>query len=196
MERVVIFGGSFNPVTLGHGTVVNRVLEAGFDRVVVMPCYRHYFEKENIPACLRLEMCRRMFSGFDRVEVSDFEIKNKLSGPTIELVRCILEKGWRASNELYFLIGTDNANSFDKWNSPDELREKMRFLVLERPGEVLIDAGTWCLQKPHAFLPLGDQYRDEISSSLFRKFYQEDLTRAQVIVHSLVWNFIQTQGLY
>ena len=107
MSKKVIFGGSFNPVTLGHGTVISRLEEAGFQEIILLPCFDHFHGKELELSKIRLEMCRRMFRNRKGVRVSNFEIKNQLTGATIDLIQAWLDH-YGEVEDVFFLIGTDN----------------------------------------------------------------------------------------
>ena len=196
MSKKVIFGGSFNPVTLGHGTVISRLEEAGFQEIILLPCFDHFHGKELELSKIRLEMCRRMFRNWKGVRVSNFEIKNQLTGATIDLIQAWLDH-YGEVEDLFFLIGTDNANYFHNWKSWRELQSLVSFLVMERPGEPLLESGKWCLQEPHLWLPIKRSYNQVLSSSLFRdKMKKELFSGACKLVSPKVWNFIKKQGLY
>ena len=79
---VAIFGGAFNPITVGHIGVARFVLNASkvFDEVWLMPCYEHMHGKALATPEQRLEMCRLAALVDGRIKVFDYEIKNKLRG--------------------------------------------------------------------------------------------------------------------
>lgn len=196
MDEILIFGGSFNPVTIGHGSVIKRLVDAGIKNILLMPCYGHYHGKKLLPAYHRLEMCRRMFLNWPHVKVSDFEIKNQLSGPTIDLIHCLEKEKKFSQNNISILIGTDNANQISGWKSWETLIDKVSFVVLERPGAKLTIDGKWCLSKPHRYIELGENSKELISSTQFRSSIHLSKTdRAQSFVNSSVWLYFNKQKL-
>ena len=75
MKRIM-FGGSFNPVHLGHAAMVKAaLLDPTVDIVTVVPARCSPFKSEEglCDGEKRLEMCRLAFEGFEKTEVSDIE---------------------------------------------------------------------------------------------------------------------------
>jgi nicotinate-nucleotide adenylyltransferase len=119
------------------------------------------YGKDYIPADDRLAMVRAMCGPDPRLVASSYEIDHQFSGAAIDFVR-----DWRASRgeELWLVIGSDNANTLHKWVAADELRASARFIVYQRPGHPL-DA-DW-VRSPHLVLP-PDPDQIEISSTTLR----------------------------
>ncbi|MEO1959082.1 MAG: nicotinate (nicotinamide) nucleotide adenylyltransferase [Nautiliaceae bacterium] len=127
--KSAIFGGSFDPVHLGHIEVVKKALsELDIDKLIILPNYlnplKHSF---SAPPKLRLKWLRKVFKNHPKVEVSDFEIKKNRPVYTIESV-----KHFKPS---YFIIGSDNLKTLDKWKDIDKLKNMVEFVVATR-GEV------------------------------------------------------------
>ena len=57
MPHFTVYGGSFDPIHLGHISMIRRAVELGC-RVVIVPAYRHAFGKQSAPFEHRLRMCR------------------------------------------------------------------------------------------------------------------------------------------
>src|SRR5262245_22404448 len=79
---VAIFGGAFNPITVGHVAVARFVLNSSrvFDEVWLMPCHEHMGGKSMASPEDRLEMCRRASRADGRIKVFDYEIRHQLRG--------------------------------------------------------------------------------------------------------------------
>ena len=127
--KTAIFGGSFDPVHLGHVEVVKKALsELDIDKLIILPNYlnplKHSF---SAPPKLRLKWLREVFKNYPKVEVSDFEIKKNRPVYTIESVTHF--------KPSYFIIGSDNLKTLDKWKDIDKLKNMVEFVVATR-GEV------------------------------------------------------------
>jgi nicotinate-nucleotide adenylyltransferase len=127
--KTAIFGGSFDPVHLGHIEVVKKALKTlDIDKLIIMPNYlnplKHNF---SAPPNLRLKWLKEVFKNMQNVEVSDFEIKQNRPVYTIETVKKFKPD--------YFIIGSDNLKTLDKWKNIDTLKNMVEFVVATR-GEI------------------------------------------------------------
>ncbi|WP_457560784.1 nicotinate (nicotinamide) nucleotide adenylyltransferase [Caminibacter sp.] len=124
--KVAIFGGSFDPVHLGHVEVVKKALQnLDIDKLIIMPNYlnplKHQF---SAPPEMRLKWLKKVFKDFDKVEVSDWEIKKQRPVFSIETVKKFKPK--------YFIIGSDNLKTLDKWKNIEEILKLTEFVVATR----------------------------------------------------------------
>lgn len=92
--KIALFGGSFDPPHAGHDAAVKAILSAlKPDLLVIMPSFLNPFKKSfSAPPQLRLRWCRALWSDAPGVEVSDYEILQNRSVPTIQSVKFLLEK--------------------------------------------------------------------------------------------------------
>ena len=92
--KIALFGGSFDPPHAGHDAAVRAILSAlKPDLLVIMPSFLNPFKKSfSAPPQLRLRWCRALWSDAPHVEVSDYEISQNRSVPTIQSVKFLLEK--------------------------------------------------------------------------------------------------------
>ena len=92
--KIALFGGSFDPPHAGHDAAVKAILSAlKPDLLVIMPSFLNPFKKSfSAPPQLRLRWCRALWSDAPHVKVSDYEISQNRSVPTIQSVKFLLEK--------------------------------------------------------------------------------------------------------
>ncbi len=126
--KIAIFGGSFDPVHLGHIEIVNKALqELDVDKIIIMPNYLNPLKKSfSAPSNLRLKWLKDVFNN-KKVEISDYEIKQNRPVYSIETI-----KKFRPD---YFIIGSDNLNNLHKWKDIDEILKLTQFVVAKR-GEI------------------------------------------------------------
>ncbi len=135
LMRIALFGGTFNPVHVGHLVAAQDAHERfGFDRTVWVPVARpsHKSFPDLAPAEDRLQMLRLATDGDDRFEVSDWEIRRGGPSYSIETVRHWRRK--RPDAELFFLIGSDSLRYLSSWKEIDALLQLCRFVTAARPG--------------------------------------------------------------
>jgi nicotinate-nucleotide adenylyltransferase len=197
--KIAVLGGAFNPVTLGHTQVARCVLSAvaGLDQVWLMPCYRHMYNKEMVPATHRTAMCRIACSDLEAVKVSEYEINARIETGTYNVMKSLLsEPGYSRGCEFFLIIGQDNANTFNKWIQYDLLEKLVSFIVIPRQGIARDPAVDWYLKPPHVYL---DRERPvmEVSSTLVRSLLAENRTEeALKYIHPGVLQYIQRNSLY
>ncbi len=153
--KVAVFGGAFDPVTLGHIQVAKLVLDTSreFDEVWIMPAFRHLSGKAMSPMAHRLEMCRLAARVDARIKVSDFEAANSLGGDTYQMVKLLLEeKQWADSHHFSIVVGQDNANTMHTWPNHEHLERAIRHVVVPRPGVTASAVGLWYSHAPHIYL--------------------------------------------
>lgn len=128
-----VFGGSFDPPTLGHLMVVSHLLlnEPSVSGVVVIPCYSQV-GKSLRPFEHRLEMCYRTFSVLSRVDVSPIEreLPPEHAGITVELLKLL--KLRNPDRQFRFIMGADLLMSAPKWEGWDEICELAPPLIIGR----------------------------------------------------------------
>ena len=129
-----LFGGTFDPPHVGHEMIVDEVLKALHVEVVfVVPAYLNPFKSEfYAPADVRLGWLRKLFRGNDRIEIVDFEVKQKRAVASIETVKYLLKK--HNLEKLYLIIGADNYEKLHMWSGYDELKNLVEFVIASRDG--------------------------------------------------------------
>ena len=138
--KLGIFGGSFDPVHLGHLLVAQAAIEElGLDHLFFIPAAQSPFKPENqpAPASARLQLLRLALAGKTNCEIDDQEIRRGGVSYTIETVRDYAKRFPKA--ELFYLIGADNAAKLPEWREAKELARLAQFVVTPRPGETPVN---------------------------------------------------------
>lgn len=133
--KIGLFGGSFNPVHVGHLLIIERAKEQlGLDKVIVVPaaCNPHKKHEDMAPDDTRLVMMKCAIQGMVGVEVSDYEIRKGGKSYTINTINHII-KTYKPS-ELFLIIGADAYCELYKWHKINNINNKVRFAVARRPG--------------------------------------------------------------
>jgi nicotinate-nucleotide adenylyltransferase len=133
--KLGIYGGSFDPVHLGHLLVAQAAMEElKLDRLFFVPAAQSPFKPEHnlAPAALRLQLLRLALAGKTNCEVDDQEIRRGGTSYTIETLRYYAKHF--PGTELFYLIGADNAAKLNAWHEAGELAKIAEFVAVPRPG--------------------------------------------------------------
>jgi nicotinate-nucleotide adenylyltransferase len=135
--RIALFGGSFNPIHLGHLRAAEEDREAmGLDLIYFVPAASppHKPPIGLAPAEHRLQMVRLATKGNRYFMVSDVEVRRSGSSFTIDTVR-YFRATMRAQPELHLIMGGDQFAELDTWKEADELTRLCNIIVHTRLSE-------------------------------------------------------------
>lgn len=134
-QRIGIFGGTFNPIHLGHLAAAEEVCDRlRLEKVIFIPSFLPpHKDEEGIPAGLqRQEMVRLAIKGNSHFTVSDIEIKRGGRSYTIDTIDTLLQSHIGA--ELFFITGLDSFLEIRTWKDWERLITRCSFVVLSRQG--------------------------------------------------------------
>jgi len=170
MQRIGLFGGSFDPVHLGHLLVAQAALEElGLDRLFFIPAAQSPFKPAGLPAPAseRLRLLRLALAGQARFEIDGQEVRQGGVSYTIDTVRDYARRF--PSAQLYYLIGSDHVRLLPQWRESAELARRLEFVIIPRPGEVPAELPAGFRGQVLSGFPLG------VSSSQIRARIQAGL---------------------
>jgi nicotinate-nucleotide adenylyltransferase len=135
-KKTALFGGTFDPVHVGHTTVAAAAGERiGADRAVFVPAKRSPL-KAFFPEASdedRLAMLRLAISGNNNFEQSDYELKKPGPSYTLETVR-YFKHLLGDDTRIYWLIGADMVEDLPHWYGITELIDECNLAVMYRAG--------------------------------------------------------------
>jgi nicotinate-nucleotide adenylyltransferase len=140
-ERMGLFGGTFDPIHLGHLRAAREVLERfALDRILFVPSFipPHKERKGMAPARDRLRMVELACAGEPRFAASSIEVDaggRSYSILTLERIR-ELYPGAR----VFFILGADAFLEIGTWREHERVLDESLFIVMTRPGAHLEDA--------------------------------------------------------
>lgn len=135
-RKIGLFGGTFDPVHLGHTAVARTAAEhIGAESIVFIPAKRSPL-KGFAPAASnkdRLRMVELAIAGNKKFQLSDYEL-NK-TGPcyTLDTVKKFQQEYGRQTS-IYWLVGADSVNDFVHWYKIAELIDCCNLSVMYRAG--------------------------------------------------------------
>jgi len=133
--RIGLFGGTFNPVHVGHLQVLQSVRNrVGLDKVYVIPAAQNpnKLAIEGPSPEQRLEMLKIGLGGLEFVEIDDQELKRGGVSYSIQTVQSYSKT--TAPENLFLIIGLDQLEEFDRWKDFSQILSLCNLIVCSRPG--------------------------------------------------------------
>ena len=132
--RIGLYGGSFNPVHLGHIGIAKRAIaDLALDKLIVIPANVSPFKTEQPMPWDRVELVKAAFRDLEKTVVDLREIERGGTSYAIDTVRQIAAENPGA--ELYFVIGEDSVEGLPRWKDIDELKKLCTFRSYPRTPE-------------------------------------------------------------
>ena len=134
--RIGLFGGTFNPIHLGHLRAAEEVAEKlDLERVVFLPSAEppHKQESEEVIASARdrLQWVRLAIQGNPRFDLDPIELDRRGPSYSVDTLRAL--QGGARQEPPVFVIGLDAFAEIDSWREPEALFSLASFAVLTRP---------------------------------------------------------------
>ncbi len=188
-----IFGGTFDPIHVGHLIVAQDImLHCALERVVFMPSGEppHKRNPDMASAEDRAMMVGLAVRDYPGFELSRFEVSRPGKSYTVDTLRH-LRRNMGEDTKLFLIIGADNAVDMGEWCDPQGVLELAHVLVAERPGfdRARIDPAFRSLMQ-FVETPLMD-----ISSTAIRERVRNKKPISFFVPHAVA-DYIGTHGLY
>ncbi len=188
--RTGIFGGTFDPIHLGHLALANYLCEENWvDELWFLITPQNPFKQEQtlLDNHLRMKMVEAAIADYPRFKASDFEFTLPRPSYTVTTLQKLSET--YPDREFVLIIGADNWAAFDKWKSPEEILRNHRILVYPRPGYEI---------NPHE-LPAQVKAVNTPLLEISSTFIRESIASGKDIryfLHPEVYRFIKQHQLY
>lgn len=187
-----IMGGGFDPIHYAHLVLAEQArISFRLDGVLFIPSHLPPHKSSGPEASFedRMAMIRLAIEGNDNFEIS--EIEKDMDGPGFTIL--LLERLEREypGVDWYLILGSDNVAIFDDWHRPEDIAEKVKIVVGNRPGyeDVLTDS-RWTDKISLVEMPSIDE-----SSTYIRKAIKSGGT-IRYLIPEPVRKYIDTKGLY
>ncbi|MCB1084976.1 MAG: nicotinate (nicotinamide) nucleotide adenylyltransferase [Chlamydiia bacterium] len=193
--KLGFFGGSFDPIHLGHLNLAIRIMELkGLDRVLFSPARVSPFKQENpphAPANHRLNLLQLALEDVPNCDPYDGELQEEGPSYTIDAIRKLEGEG-----ELYLILAEDAASHLNQWKEAQQLIQRARPLVgvrsvedkdslknLPAPLKEIVESGR-------VEIPLMDVCSTEVRERLKKRLYCGHLLQGKVL------DYIHQNSLY
>lgn len=185
--KIGVFGGSFNPVHIGHLLVAEDIIEQlKLDKILFIPAFDPPHKKYLLPFEQRRKMLERAIAKNPRFELSNIEKKRGGKSFTIDTLS-ELKKEY-PNDYLYFIMGTDQYAELSTWKEPEQLFNLAKIVVIQRPG--------FLKKKFEAKKPIFiNVIQIDIASAEIRKRIQQNRS-VRYMLPEKVWQYIIRNRLY
>lgn len=195
MKKVGIFGGSFDPVHIGHVHLAQSFLASGLIHkllVLLTPAPPHKQGREITPYADRLAMLNLAFKDFEDVEISTIE--QQLPSPSYSLQTLEYLQNTHPGTLFYLCMGEDSLVQFHKWYKYREILNRSDLIVAERPGYDRSSVSDEILESAI----IVDHQPVDASSTEVRKSleWQSNLNEDERQLPDSVRKYIDEKGLY
>jgi nicotinate-nucleotide adenylyltransferase len=192
---LTIFGGTFDPIHLGHLHAISSIRrQVDLGEVLLVPAGQPWqkSDRETAPGLDRLAMCRLAFASDPQVTVSDLEILR--AGPTFTIDTVEELKREFANSDpdrpINLIIGADSLRNLHTWHRYEDLIKSVHIIVCARPEyPVLAD------QLPATGFTLVEVSALPISSSMVRERLSSGGSVTDLLPFT-VWRYIVDHNLY
>ncbi len=136
LDRVGIFGGTFDPIHIGHLVLAEEAwFELELGEVLFVPAGDppHKRGRYLTPGIHREAMVRLAIADNPHFRLDRTDLDRPGPHYAVDMVRLIRSK-LDGDVEIYFLVGLDSLINLPTWHKPEELLEICRFVALSRPG--------------------------------------------------------------
>lgn len=131
MSKVGVYGGTFDPIHIGHLITAQSVREIReLDKIIFVPAFLspHKLDIKASAPEHRINMLKLAIKNIDFFDITEFEINQHNISYTIDTLK-ELKKYY---DELELIIGYDNIFKFYTWREPDEILKLATLIVLKR----------------------------------------------------------------
>ena len=131
--RIGVFGGSFDPVHIGHLLAAECCREqAGLDRVLFVPTaiQPHKQHRQLASGQHRLEMLALATGGHDAFEVSNDELARGGVSYTVDTLERLTAQ--HPGDDLLLILGPDAFLGLPTWREPQRIVELAEIIAVER----------------------------------------------------------------
>ena len=185
MKKTGIFGGSYNPIHIGHLALANYLCEFGdLDEVWFMVSPQNPFKAHSSDLWddqVRLELVRLAVEEYPKFHASDFEFHLPRPSYMVNTLEKLREA--HPDREFTLIIGADNWASFPRWKDADIIMAHHPLIIYPRPGYE-IDESTLPANIRLVNTPLL-----EVSSTFIRESLKQGKD-VRYFLHPKVWEKI------
>ena len=179
-EQPIVFGGSFNPLTIAHEEMIKYVLKNISTNLILLPNGNQYSLKNLVSFEHRVEMLKLVFPN---IPIDDYENQQAFRGTYQYL---------EDRNHPFFIVGGDSLKDIPGWINSEALIKNNKFIVFNRENanfEELFEKHEILKNNKNNFYILNVSF-SPVSSSEFRE------TKNPLVINNTILDYINKNKLY
>lgn len=199
MGKIGVYGGSFNPIHLGHLRAAEEAArELQLDRVLLIPANAAPHKQQQVDAPTaqqRMEMVSLAVQDHSVLEACDLELRREGRSYTVDTLTELA--ALFPNDELFLIMGTDMFLSLHRWYRPDEICRLASIVCVGRDGTdsaVLLEQADHLRQDLGARVHLADNRVLQMSSTTVRRMLFFNCAEAYLPLRVL--DYIRKNHLY
>jgi nicotinate-nucleotide adenylyltransferase len=194
-QRIALYGGTFDPVHLGHVEVARKVLELfEIEKVVFIPAQiaPHKVGRPVTEPIHRYAMLALATQDDPRLVISTFELDAPDRRYTVDTV-AEFQRQLGESVELFFIMGADSWSEITTWRDWERLLKMTNHIVVTRPGYEVPPAPPEVKER----IFFTDAVMKDISATNIRRLANEGrVDELEKLVPKAVADYIKKYGIY
>lgn len=185
IEKIGIFGGSFNPIHRGHIEMANIAIEKfNLDRLYIVPLGTpsHRPNTNFASGSKRMAMVKLACSNNKKLYPCDYEVVSKSVSYTFDTLLKIREE--HPNSLIYEIIGEDSAEYLTSWKNYEKMIDLCKFIFFKRKGYCSTTDGLLTIEAP-LFNISSTLIREKIKNKESLKDYITEDIEEYIIKHDL-----------
>jgi len=168
-KRIALYGGTFDPIHLGHLEIARKVLELfEIEKVLFVPAQAppHKVGRPVTEPIHRYAMLALATQNDPQLSISTFELDAPDRRYTVDTVQHF-QKALGESTELFFIMGADSWSEIKTWREWERLLRIINHIVVTRPGYEIAEA------PPGTRVSFTDAVMKDVSATSIRRLASE-----------------------
>lgn len=200
MSKIGIFGGTFNPIHLGHIRLGQLVLdEIKLDKILYIPDNTPPHKSDRNLACGEDRLNMINISLKDHVDMESSDIELKREGKSYSFETLLELKKLYPNDELYLITGADMFLTLDKWREPETIFKTANIIGVPRVKsdfEKMEEYAEKVIKPMGAKVFMLSQTVFDTASSTYVRENIDDYQKIKDMITPEVYRYITEKGLY
>ena len=181
--KICLFGGTFDPIHLGHDNIVKNLLKKDFDKIIVMPTGNVDYKNIATDKFKRYKMTQLWLKKYDdkRLILDDYEVNLTKNSTTYDTLIYLQNK--YNIEKITMAIGYDSYKNLKTWDNYQYLIKNIDFLVFNREntnnfiGENIDISSTQLREKFNPYLTVPEILEYIVEEQIYdlQKFIVEEM---------------------
>lgn len=195
--RIGLFGGTFDPIHIGHMIIMENVINfMNLDKIYILPNSNppHKLENKKTHINLRLKMIEKSIKNNPKLSINDYDFKDNKIHYTYKTINYF--KKTYPNDEFFFIMGEDSFMDIEKWKNYQEILDEKLIIFKRTSGNnssLLSKINK--TKKYNKNIYLIDNLALDISSTLIRNLVKNNKS-IRYLVDDDVIKIIREENLY